>query len=87
MSSCEFHHISSGNSTFRGIPWNFYGKHLAGALAIWGSIFMEIPTFFQGILMEMIGILEPPGIIPNGIPWIPLEFHQNSTEIPLEPAL
>ena len=78
MSSCGFRRIPSGKSEFRGIPWNFYGKHLAGASAIWVSISMEIPTFFQGIPMEMVGIQEPPGMIPNGIHGIPLEFRWNS---------
>ena len=78
MSSCGFCQIPTGKSEFRGIPWNFYGKHLAGASAIWVSISMEIPTFFQGIPMEMVGIWEPPGMIPNGIHGIPLEFHWNS---------
>ena len=63
----EFLRIPSGKSEFCGIPWNFYGKHLAGASAIWGSISMDIPTFFQGIPMEMVGIREPPGTIPMGI--------------------
>ena len=75
MSSCGFHRIPNGKSEFHGIPWNFYGKHLAGSSAIWVSISMEIPTFFQGIPMEMVGIWEPPGMIPNGIHGIPLEFH------------
>ena len=75
MSSCGFRRIPSGKSEFHGIPWNFYGKHLAGASAIWVSISMEIPTFFQGIPMEMVGMREPPGMIPNGIHGIPLEFH------------
>ena len=75
MSSCGFRRIPSGKLEFREIPWNFYGKHLAGASAIWVSISMEIPTFFQGIPMEMVGIPEPPGMIPDGIHGIPLEFH------------
>ena len=86
MSSCGFRQIPSGKSEFRGIPWNFYGKHLAGASAIWVSFSMEIPTFFQGIPMEMVGIREPPGMIPNGICGIPLEFHWNSNGIPWETA-
>ena len=68
MSSCGFRRIPSGKSEFGRIPWNFYGKHLAGASAIWGSIPMEIPSFFQGIPMEMVGILESLGMIPDGIP-------------------
>ena len=28
--------------------------------------------------MEMVGMQEPPGMIPNGIHGIPLEFHWNS---------
>ena len=75
MSSCGFRRIPSGKLEFCGIPWNFYGKHLAGASAIWVSISMEIPTFFQGIPMEMVRIREPPGMIPNGIHGIPLEFY------------
>jgi len=67
MSSCGFRRILSGKSEFHGIPWNFYGKQLAGASAILVSNSMEIPTFFQGIPMEMVGILEPPGMIPMGI--------------------
>ena len=78
MSSCGFRQIPTGKLEFRGIPWNFYEKHLAGASAIWVSISMEIPTFFQGILMEMVRIQEPPGMIPNGIHGIPLEFRWNS---------
>ena len=34
--------------------------------------------------MEMVGIREPPGMIPNGIHGIPLQFHWNSTGIPWE---
>ena len=78
MSSCRFRQIPTGKSEFRGIPWNFYGKHLAGASAIWVSISIEIPTFFQGIPMEMVGIQEPSGMISNGIHGIPLEFCWNS---------
>ena len=74
MSSCGFCQIPTGKSEFRGIPWTFYGKHLAGASAIWVSISMEIPTFFQGIPMEMVAIREPQGMIPNGIHGNPLEF-------------
>ena len=77
-SSCGFRRIPSGKLEFHGIPWNFCGKHLAGASAIWVSISMEIPTFFQGIPMEMVRIQEPPGMIPNGIHGIPLEFRWNS---------
>ena len=63
----EFLRIPSGKSEFRGIPWNFNGKQLAGASAILVSNSMEIPTFFQGIPTEMVGIPEPPGMIPMGI--------------------
>jgi len=49
-----------------GIPWNFNGKQLAGASAILVRNSMEIPTFFRGIPMEMLGIPEPPGMIPMG---------------------
>ena len=87
MSSCKFHWIPSGKSEFCGIPWNFYGKHLAGASAIWASISMEIPTFFQGIPMEIVGIPEPLGMIPDGFYGIPLEFRPNSAGIPSETAL
>jgi len=83
----EFLQIPSGKSEFRGIPWNFYGKQLAGASAILVSNSMEIPTFFQGIPMEMVGIPEPPGMIPMGIHGIPLEFHWNSARIPWESPL
>jgi len=74
MSSCGFRRIPSGKSEFHGIPWNFYGKQWAGASAILVSNSMEIPTFFQGIPMEMVRIPEPPGMIPMGIHGIPLEF-------------
>jgi len=62
MSSCRFRRIPSRKLEFCRIPWNFYGKQLAGASAILVSNFMEIPTFFQGIPMEMVGIPEPLGI-------------------------
>ena len=87
MSSCGFCQIPREKSEFCRIPWIFYGKHLAGASAIWVSFSMEIPTFFQGILMEMVRIWEPPGIIPNGIHGIPLEFCWNSAGIIWETAL
>ena len=83
MSSWGFCQIPSGKSEFCGIPWNFYGKHLAGASAIWVSFSMKIPTFFQGIPMEMVGIQEPPGMIPNGICWNLLE----SIGIPIFPMV
>jgi len=67
MSSCRICWIPSGKSEFCRIPWNFNGKQLAGASAILVSNSMEIPTFFQGIPMEMVGIPEPPGMIPMGI--------------------
>jgi len=70
----EFLQIPSRKSEFRGIPWNFNGKQLAGASAILVSNSMEIPTFSQGIPMEMVRIPEPPGMIPMGIRGIPLEF-------------
>jgi len=63
----EFLQILSRKSEFCGIPWNFYGKQLAGASAILVSNSMEIPTFFQGIPMEMVGTPEPLGMIPMGI--------------------
>ena len=69
------------------IPWNFYGKHLAGASAICVFISMEIPTFFWGVLTEMVGIKKPLGMIPNGIHEIPLEFCWNSALIPWETTL
>ena len=71
----EFLRIPPDSQWKVGIPWNFYGKHLAGASAIWVSFSMEILTFFQGIPMEMVGMREPLGMIPNGICGIPLEFH------------
>jgi len=67
MSSCGFCQILSGKSEFHGIPWNFNGKQLAGASAILVSNYMEILTFFRGIPTEMVGIPEPPGMIPMGI--------------------
>jgi hypothetical protein len=73
----EFLRIPSGKSEFRGIPRNFNGKHLAGASAILVSHSMEIPTFFRGIPTEMVGIPEPPGMIPMGIRGIPLKFRRN----------
>ena len=78
MSSCGFYWIPSGKLEFCRIPWNFNGKHFAGAPAILVYNSMEIPTFFWGILTEIVGIQEPPGVIPNGIPWTPLEFCWNS---------
>ena len=74
MSSRRIHRNPSGKSEFHGIPRNFNGKQLAGAPAISHSHSMEIPIFFQGILMETVGIPEPPGMIPMGICGILLEF-------------
>jgi len=75
MSSCGICRILSGKSEFHGIPWNFNGKQLAGASAIFVSNSMEILTYFQGIPMEMVRIPEPLGTIPMGIHGIPLEFR------------
>ena len=83
MSSCGFHRIPTGKSEFRRIPWNFYGKHLAGASAIWVSISMEIPTFSKEFRWKwsVSGSLQE---------WFPMEsmgFHWNSAGIPWETAL
>ena len=82
MSSCGFRRIPSGKLEFRRIPWNFYGKHLAGASAIWVSFSMEIPTFFP---RNSDGNGWNPGASGNDSQWnpwdsigIPLKFRWNS---------
>ena len=74
----QFLRIPSGKSEFCGIPRNFNGKQLAGASAISHFHSMEIPTFFRGIPMELVGIREAPGTIPMGIHNISFQIPWNS---------
>lgn len=73
VGSAGFDWKVSGKLEFHRIPWNFNGKQLAGASTILVFNSMEIPSFFQGILIERVGIWEHAGIITNGIHGIPWE--------------
>ena len=77
----EFLRIPPDSHWKVGIPWNsmeFLWKAFGWSLSHLGFHFHGNSHFFQGILMEMVRIREPPGMIPNGIHGIPLEFRWNS---------